>query len=75
MPPRLYEAEAKPLPEMTKKADQAEGSQEVFHLLALRVLKADNVHVQFPYDDGVPLGNQFRASSRSVRWPRVDKGR
>ena len=67
MPPRLYEAEAQPLPEFTKKADQAEGCQEVFHLLALRVLKADDIYVQVPYDEGVPPRNQLSASSISVR--------
>ena len=75
MPPRLYDAEAQPLPELTKKADQAEGHQEVFHLLALWVLKADDIHVQLPYDDGVPPRNQFSASSRSVRWSIVGGGR
>ena len=75
MPPRLYEAEAQNLPELTKKADQAEGRQEVFHLLALWVLKADDIHVQVPYDDGVPPRNQFSASSRSVRWSIVGGGR
>ena len=75
MPPRLYEAEAQPLPELTKKADQTEGRQELFHLLALRVLKADNFNTQVPYDEGVPPRNQFSASSISVRWSRVDEGR
>ena len=75
MPPRLYEVEAQPLTELNNKSDQAEGRQEVFHLLALWFLKADNIYVQVPYDDGVPPRNQFSASSISVRWSRVDRGR
>ena len=74
MPPRRYEAEAQNLPELTKKADQAEGRQEVFNLLALWFLKADNIYAQVPYDDGVPPRNQFSASSISIRWSRVDRG-
>ena len=47
-------AEAQLLPEMTEKVYQVEGHQEVRHLLDLRVLKATNLCVQVPYDNGIP---------------------
>ena len=38
---------------MTEKVDQAEGFQEVYHLLDLHVLKEANVCLQVSYDDRI----------------------